>query len=149
MSRPATVTAAAWITIIMSAISGLLWLLLGLAMVFAGNDITERIQDDPTLMRDIDEMGISASQLEDGVVGFGIASIVIGLIMLAMILAGMRLLKGSNAARIIVVIAAVITLLFGLLLIGTIISGLWVLAAIAVIVLLFVGDANKFFSKSH
>jgi hypothetical protein len=44
----------------------------------------------------------------------------------------------------------VLTVLVGLLFITSVISVLWIVAGIAVIVLLYVGDASRWFSsKSH
>ncbi len=148
--RPGTVTAAAWITIIMSALTGLLWLILGLAMLVAGDEINEEIQKDQTTMDELDRAGITAQQLEDGIQVFGIICMVIGLLMLAVIFLARGVLKGSNGARIGLVIASVLTVLVGLLFITSIISVVWIAAGIAEIVLLYVGDASRWFaSKSH
>nr|CAA9360058.1 MAG: hypothetical protein AVDCRST_MAG46-3215 [uncultured Nocardioidaceae bacterium] len=148
--RPGGVTAAAWITIIMSALTGLLWLILGLAMLVAGDEINEEIQKDQTTMDELDRAGITAQQLEDGIQVFGIICMVIGLLMLAVIFLARGVLKGSNGARIGLVIASVLTVLIGILFIGSVVSILWIIAGIAVIVLLYVGDANRWFaSKSH
>lgn len=149
MSRPSTVTAAAVITIIMSALTGLFWVGLGLAMILAGDSITDALLDEPEVMSELDRANITPTQLQDGISVFGVVCLVIGLLMLAVILAARGVLKGSNGARIVVVIAAVLTLLFGLLLITSVISVLWMIAAIAVIVLLYVGDANRWFDKSR
>lgn len=148
--RPGGVTAAAWITIIMSALTGILWLLLGLAMLVAGDEINEEIQKDQATMDELDRAGITGQQLEDSIQVFGIVCIVIGLLMMAVIFLARGVLKGSNGARIGLVIASVLTVIVGLLLIGTLVSILWIIAGIAVIVLLYVGDANRWFaSKSH
>ena len=148
--RPGGVTAAAWITIIMSALTGILWLLLGLAMLVAGDEINEEIQKDEATMDELDRAGITGQQLEDSIQVFGIVCIVIGLLMMAVIFLARGVLKGSNGARIGLVIASVLTVIVGLLLIGTLVSILWIIAGIAVIVLLYVGDANRWFaSKSH
>jgi hypothetical protein len=148
--RPGGVTAAAWITIIMSALTGILWLLLGLAMLVAGDEINEEIQKDQATMDELDRAGITGQQLEDSIQVFGIICIVIGLLMMAVIFLARGVLKGSNGARIGLVIASVLTVLVGILLIGTLISILWIIAGIAVIVLLYVGDASRWFaSKSH
>jgi hypothetical protein len=149
MSRPATVTAAAVITIVMSALTGLFWVGLGLAMILAGDSITDALLDEPDVMSELDRANITPTQLQDGISVFGVVCLVIGLLMLAVILAARGVLKGSNGARIVVVVAAVLTLLFGLLLITSVISILWMIAAIAVIVLLYVGDANRWFDKSR
>ena len=148
--RPGGVTAAAWITIIMSALTGILWLLLGLAMLVAGDEINDEFQKDEAVMAELDRAGVTPQQLEDGIQVFGIVCMVIGLLMLAVILLARGVLKGSNGARIGLVIASVLTILVGILFIGSVISILWIIAGIAVIVLLYVGDASRWFaSKSH
>jgi len=150
MQRPGGVTAAAWIAIVMSALTGLLWLILGFAMLVAGDEINEEIQKDQTTMDELDRAGITSQQLEDGIQVFGIICMVIGLLMLAVIFLARGVLKGSNGARIGLVIASVLTVLVGLLFITSVISVLWIVAGIAVIVLLYVGDASRWFSsKSH
>jgi hypothetical protein len=148
--RPGGVTAAAWITIIMSALTGILWLLLGLAMLVAGDEINDEFQKDEAVMAELDRAGVTPQQLEDGIQVFGIVCMVIGLLMLAVIFLARGVLKGSNGARIGLVIASVLTILVGILFIGSVISILWIIAGIAVIVLLYVGDASRWFaSKSH
>jgi hypothetical protein len=149
MKRPGGVTAAGVITIIMSALSGLLWALLGVACLVAGDDIADSLLDEPDVMTELERANVTAGDLRDGITGFGVGFLILGLIMLAVIFAAIALLKGSNVGRIIVVVCAVLTVIAGLIMIGSLISGLWVIAGIAVIVLLFVGDANRWFASKR
>ncbi len=57
----------------------------------------------------------------------------------------MLVLRRSNAARITLVVSSAVTALFSLLAIGSLVSAVTLLAAVAVIVLLFVGGANEWF----
>jgi hypothetical protein len=145
MKRPGTVTAAAVIAIVMSALTGIFWVLLGLAMLLAGDRITDALLDEPEVVTELERANITPSQLQDSIAVFGVIFVVIGLIMLAVIFAARSVLKGSKAGRIVLVIASVITLLLGLLMITSGIAVIWMIAAIAVIVLLYVGDANRWF----
>lgn len=149
MKRPGTVTAAAWITIIMSVLTGGFWILLGLAMLLAGDSIVDELQDSPEFMTEMDRANISSTQLEDGVTAFGVGFIVVGLLMLLVILAARGVLKGSNAARIVLVVLSVLTLLVGIVFLSAGIGVIWIIAAIAVIVLLYVGNASRWFSQTH
>lgn len=147
MQRPGGVTAAAWIAIVMSALTGLFWLLAGLAMLLGGDAISDAVRDDDAFVAELERANLTMTQFEDGVRVFGAISIGIGLLILAVILIARGVLKGSNGARIALVVASAITAIIGLLLITSVISLLWIAAAIAVIVLLYVGDANRWFES--
>ena len=56
-------------------------------------------------------------------------------------------MRGSNVSRILLVISASVAGLLSLLLIGSVVSALWLLACIAVVVLLFTGGASGWYAR--
>jgi hypothetical protein len=59
------VTAAAIIAMIMSALTGLVWLLFGIFAVASGDSLVEAIRDDADLRRQFDDAGVSMTELAD------------------------------------------------------------------------------------
>jgi hypothetical protein len=149
MKRPGGVTAAAIIAMVMSLITGGFWLLLGIAFLVGGDSLADDFLDQPDGRRLVEEMNLTDQEFRDGMMALGIGSVVAGLLMLAVVLVAIGVLRGSNVARILLVICAAITLLIGLVLIQSVISILWIAAAIAVIVLLFVGGASSWFASKR
>src|ERR671920_760725 len=98
--RPGTVTAAAWITIVLSAITAALFGFTGLGLVM-----------------------------------WAIIAIVLAVLVM----------RRSNVARILLVISSAVVALFSLLGVTSGVSAITLVAAIAVIVLLFVGGAGDWF----
>ena len=138
--RPATVTAAGWITIVFSGLTVALLGLGVLVFLVARDDFVREIQDVP----EFQSSGIDP----DTAVGAVIA--ILGFLMLwaliALVLA-VFVLRRSNVARILLVISSAVTVLFSLLgLSGGGGSAPTLIAAIAVIVLLFVGGAGDWFN---
>jgi hypothetical protein len=146
--RPGTVTAAAVITIVMSLLTGGLWMLAGFALLFAPEDsVREALRDDSQARSQLAEAGITVDELLRGLDGFGIAALVIGAIMLSVIIPAIFLLRGSQVARILVAIAATVTLLVGLFFAVTALIGIfWAVPAAAVLVMLFTGAAAAWFA---
>jgi hypothetical protein len=141
--RPGTVTAAAWITIVFSGLVAVGFGLLALAFVVARDEFVDGFDE---AMRDSGTVdpGISAESAAGLVVAFLGVFAVWSLI--AIVLA-VFVLRRSNAARILLVISASVTALLSLVLIMSVLSALPLIAAVAVIVLLFSGGAGDWFKR--
>jgi hypothetical protein len=136
--RPGTVTAASVITLIFSGLSLLLYAFVLVALVVARDEVIDEITSQPGF----EDAGISP----DSAYGFALAFVAVFLVwcLIACVL-GVMVLRRSNAARITLVVSASMTALLSLLAITSGISAVTLLAAVAVIVLLFVGEANAWF----
>ena len=146
--RPGVVTAAAIIAMIMSALTGLVWLLFGIFAMASGDSLVEAIRDEPDARRELDNAGVSMNQLQNGIETFGIVALVLGVLILLTILPAMGVLRGSNAARVILIILAGITVLVGLFF--TVFGGgvglPWAIAGGLVVLFLLLGDAGAWFA---
>lgn len=147
-SRPGGVLAASIITIVMSVLTGGFWLVIGLVMVAGGDFVIDELQSDPDLQAELSNQGVTLSELEAGVAGFGIAALIAGIIMLLVIIPAVLVLRGSGAGRVLLVVASAVTVLVGLFfaITGGGIGIPWVLAGGAVIALLYVGEASAWFA---
>lgn len=141
--RPGGVTAAGWITIITSGLVGLLFGVLTLAMVVAKDsvlrEIDKAIQDQGGTTQDF------SAESAFGVV-VAILLVVVVWCVIACVLAVFTM-RRSNAARIMLIISAVVAGLGSLLGIGSVVTAVPLLACLAVVVLLFVGGANDWFAR--
>jgi hypothetical protein len=146
--RPGTVTAAAVITIIMSLLTGGAWLLIGFLLLFLPEaDVRDAMLEDANFRRQLSDTGLTVDDVLGTVDGFGVAALIIGLIMLSVIIPAIFLLRGSQVARVLVAIAAAVTLLIGLFFAVTGIIGIfWAVPAAAVLVMLFTGAAAAWFA---
>jgi len=148
--RPGTVTAAAWITIIMSALTGGLWVLFGLLLLVPSeSEVREYFAgaDGDQARQQLDDAGVSVDDVVSTLDVFGGVSIAVGLLFLLGILPAIWLLKGSSAARILVTIAAAVSLLIGLFFTVTGIIGIvWVIPSIAVLLMMYLGEAGSWFA---
>ena len=138
--RPGTVTTAAVITIVTSA----LVLLAGLGFVILGSVGSEAFYDG---VRDgsggaYDDF--DNEELQTLVLGIGVVLAVwsAGAILLAVLV-----LRRSSVARVLLVISAGISLVVSLIAILSLVSALTFIAAVAAIVLLFTGGANDWFAR--
>ena len=138
--RPGTVTAAGVITIVTAA----LVLLAGFGFVVLGAVGSETFYDGVRdggrgAYDDFDNEDLQALVLGIGVVlaVWSVAAIVLGILVL----------RRSSVARVLLVISAALSLVFSLLAILSLVSVLTFIAAVAVIVLLFVGGANDWFAR--
>ena len=136
--RPATVTAAAVITLVCAGLTGLLVLL---SLAFLGTmrgDVLNEIEESPGF----DEVGISA----DDLVGLVLVMFVVLAVwcLIACVLA-IFVLRGSEGARITLVVSAAVSAVFSLIAIGSGVSVITLVAGVAVIVLLFTGGASEWF----
>ncbi len=138
--RPGTVTAAAWITIVFSAITAVLFGITGLALLVARDQVIAEMENVPEFR----DANIDA----DAAVGVLVA-IMAGLVIWAIIaiVLAVLVLRRSNVSRILLVISCAVTAVFSLLSITSVVSIVPLLAAVAVIVLLFTGGAGDWFKR--
>ena len=136
--RPATVTAAAWITIVCSAITAALFGFTGLGLFIARDQVITEMERVP----EFQDANIDA----DAAVGVLVA-VILGLVVWAIIaiVLAVFVLRLSNVARILLVISIAVVALFSLLGVTSGVSVVTLIAAVAVIVLLFVGGAGDWF----
>lgn len=137
-ARPTTVTVAAWITWVLSTLTVLGLLIMGLVLAVARPQVVDQMQQDPAFQR----LELSADQVlgalwvMGGIGLFWSAS--------AVVLAWFAF-RRANWARITLVVSAAIALLVSLTAFP--VSLLHVLGAGAVIVLLFTGGANEWYDR--
>ena len=141
--RPGSVTAAAVITLIFSGLSLLLYAFALIALLVARDEVVTAITEEPQF----EDLGISADAAYGAILAF------VGVFLVWSLIAGILavlVLRRSNAARITLVVSSSVTALISLFGIGSGVSAITLLAAVAVIVLLFVGGANDWFKgKGH
>ncbi|MGH1562223.1 hypothetical protein [Mumia sp. DW29H23] len=141
-SRPTTVTIAAWVTIVTSALTALGWVLVGVAMDW----MIEEMRKNPG---DFDLSPGDVTAIEDNrgaVYATVVVFIVLSLVAVAL---AILVLRRLNWARITLVVMSGVTIVVGLVMILSLISVVWIAAGIAVVVLLFTGGANQWFSRSR
>lgn len=136
--RPGTVTAAAWISIVFSALIAALFALGVVAMAVARDEFVREMERSPEF-RDLDIDPESALGAFYAFLGFFIVWSLIAVVLAVFVL------RRSNVARILLVISSSVVALFSLIGIASGISLVTLLAAVAVIVLLFVGGAGAWF----
>ncbi len=139
--RPGTVTAAAWITIIFSAITVLIFGFTTLALVVARDQVITEMEKVPEFR----DANIDA----DAAVGVLVA-VMLGLVIwgiIAIVLAVLVMRRSSVARILLVISSAVVALLSLLSLAGGGVSVVPLVAAIATIVLLFTGGAGDWFKR--
>ena len=138
--RPGTVTAAAWISIVLSAITAALFGFTGMALLVARDQVITEMERVP----EFQDANIDA----DAAVGVLVA-VMLGLFLwclIAIVLAVM-VLRRSSVARILLVISASVTAVFSLIGITSGVSAVPLIGAIATIVLLFTGGAGDWFKR--
>ncbi|CAN5902276.1 hypothetical protein BH20ACT6_BH20ACT6_10720 [soil metagenome] len=149
--RPGNVIAAGVITIVMSVLTGGVWLVMGLVLTLGGDSVLDAMRRSP----DFDQMrsqladsGISMRELETGIAGFGVAALIAGIIMLLSIVWAVMAMRGSSVGRVLLVIASAVTVLIGLFftVTGLFFGLIWVIAGAVVIAMLYVGDAGAWFA---
>ena len=136
--RPATVTAASVVTLVLGGLSALLYLFLLVALLVARDSVLDEIE----ASEGFEDAGISADS------AFGVVVLVVGVFaawcLIACLLA-VLVLRRSNISRIMLVISSAMTAVFSLLAITSGVSAITLLGSIAVIVLLFTGGASEWF----
>ena len=146
--RPGSVVAAAVIAMVMSALTGGLWLLLGIYIVAAGDSVLEQLRNRADFQQMLTQAQMTFDEFQDIMSVLGVVALVLGTFMLLAIIPAIGVLRRSRAARVILIVLSVITVLAGLFftLTGLFLGLLWVVAGIAVIVLLYVGGASAWFA---
>ncbi|MFN8193022.1 MAG: hypothetical protein U0R80_01925 [Nocardioidaceae bacterium] len=139
--RPGTVLAASLITIITSAISLLMFGLMTLLMSTSRDDMLSEIESNSS---DFDSLDMTPDQLYSLFQGLFVVLLVWSIVGVVL---GVWALRRSNLARILLVVSSSGVALLGLVLFGSVVSLLWTVAAVGVIVLLFVGGANVWYGK--
>jgi len=140
--RPGTVTTASIITMVLSAIVGLLGLLGFVGLLVAKDDVIEAMRDAMV------EQGVQEDVDLEAVYGvlLAVSLVFIAWCLIAFVLA-IFVLRRGNVARILLVVSSAVTALLSLLAIQGGVSIVTLIGSIAVIVLLFVGGANEWFSR--
>ena len=141
-ARPGTVTAAGWTTLILSGLTALLFGFFTVAMIVAKDDMIEEID------RQFIDAGATGDFNAEDAYGVVVAMMVVltAWCVIACMLA-IFAMRRSNVSRILLVISASVAGLLSLLLIGSVVSALWLLACIAVVVLLFTGGASGWYAR--
>ena len=139
--RPGTVTAAAWITIVFSAITAAIFGFTGLALLVARDQVITEMERVP----EFQDANIDA----ESAVGVLVA-LMVGLVVwcVVAIVLSVMVLRRSNVARILLVISAAVTALFSIIGVASGVSVVPLVAAIATIVLLFTGGAGDWFKRT-
>lgn len=138
--RPGTVTAAAWISIVLSGLSALMFAFVAILFLVAQDPLVREMEQ----QSDFSDLDIDAGSI----VGLLVAlMIVFTLWSVAGVVLGVFVLRRSNVARILLVISASLVALLSLLGITSGVSLVSLLAAVATIILLFVGGANDWFAR--
>ena len=142
--RPGTVTTASIMTMVLSAIVGLLGLLGFVGLLVAKDDVMEAMRDAMV------EQGVQEDVDLEAVYGvlLAVALVFIAWCLIAFVLA-IFVLRRSNVSRILLVVSSAVTALLSLLAIGGGVSIITLIGSIAVIVLLFTGGANEWFSRRN
>jgi hypothetical protein len=139
--RPGTVTAGAWIAIVFSGLTGLLFAGIAGAFALAPDEFRDSFQDE------WNNSGGTDVQIDvDSVIGVVIA-VFLGFAvwcLIAVVLA-VFVLRRSNVARILLVISSGVAAAISLVGIGSGVSIVWLGASVATIVLVFVGGAGNWF----
>jgi hypothetical protein len=136
--RPGTVTTAAVLTLVFSALSVVLFAIAAVALSVERNSFLEEIENEPGLE------DISADDL------FAVMMVLIGVFLvwsLVAIVLAVLVMRRSNVARILLVISAAMTALVSLLTILSVVTVVPLVAAVAVVVLLLTGRARDWFAR--
>lgn len=140
-ARPGTVTAAGWITIVLSGLSAVLFGIGALLFLVARDSIVAEMERVP----EFEQANIDPDSVVGVMVAFMLMLVIWAVISVVL---GVLVLRRSNVARILLVISSVVTALGSLLLITSGISAVWLIAAVAVIAMLFVGGAGDWFNRT-
>ena len=142
--RPGTVTAAGWITLILSGLTALLFGFFTLAMIVAKDDIIDG--DRPGSSLDAGCVPATSTPRTPTASFLVVMLVFTAWCVIACVLAVFAM-RRSNVSRILLVISATVAGLLSLLAIGSVVSALWLLACIAVVVLLFTGGAGDWYAR--
>lgn len=139
--RPGTVTAAAWITMVLSGLSAALFGIIALLFLVARDAIVDELEKVPEFQ--------DANIDPDSVVGVMVAFMLLLVVWsIVSIVLGVFVLRRSNVARILLVISSVVVALGSLLSITSGLAAVWLVASIAVVAMLFVNGAGDWFNRT-
>ena len=136
--RPTTVTAAAWISIVFSALTGALFGLIGFGLLVARDQVIDEIRKSPDYQNldfDVDQAYGVAVAMMFGIFVWCVIAIVLSVFVL----------RRSNVARILLTISSAVVAVLSLLGIAGGLPIVTLIASVAVIVLLYVGGAGAWF----
>ena len=142
--RPGTVTAAGWITLVLSGLTALLYGFITLAMIVAKDEVLSEID------QALAEQGATGDFDAESAFGIVVAVMLVLTIwcVIACVLAVFTM-RRSKVSRILLVISAIVAALLSLLAISSGISAVWLLACVLVVILLFTGGANEWFRDRY
>lgn len=138
-ARPATVTAAGVITLVLGGLTALAGLLAAVVGHAQADELYRLLVDAGR-----DTHGITPSELATG---FAVLGVVLMLSSLAAMVAAVFVLRRSRGARVLLTILAAVTVLFSLVAITSLLPLVTLVGAIATIVLLYSGGANDWFAR--
>ena len=138
--RPATVAIAAWLTWVFSGLTLLVFGLMLVAVLAARQEFLDAVRAEPQFQNH----DISADDL---VATLWVVAAIFMFWCLSAIVLAVLAYRRVNWARIMLVVSAALTALLALIAIGSVISALHLLVAGAVVVLLFTGGANPWYSR--
>ena len=140
-SRPGTVTAAGWITIVLSGLSAALFGIVALLFLVARDSIVDEMERVP----EFEQANLDPDSVVGVMVAFMLVLVIWAVISLVL---GIFVLRRSNVARILLVISSAVVAIGSLLSITSGLSAVWLIGAVAVIVMLFLGGAGDWFGRT-
>jgi hypothetical protein len=141
-TRPGTVTAAGWITLILSGLTALLYAFITLALLVVKDELL------PELDKALAEQGTTGEFSAEDAFGIFLAVLVAFAIWSVIVcVLAVFAMRRSNVARILLVISSSVAAVLGVLGIKSVISAVWVLACVGVVILLFTGGANDWYAR--
>ncbi len=138
--RPTTVTLAAWLTWVFSGLTIAGFLLIDLVILVAPDQFVDQVRQQPGF----DQLNISANDI---VAALWVVSAVVLFWSISAVVLAVFAFRRANWARITLAISAGITALFSIA--SFPVGVLHTLAAMAVVVLLFAGGSNQWFSPKR
>lgn len=140
--RPVTVTAAAWITWALSGLTILFFVLMGLFLAVAGDQVMDQVRDELAKDPNFQDFDVATDQV---LAAFWVMAVLMVFWAVVAIVLGWFAYRGVNWARITLVVSSSVALLVSL---ATFPVGLLhTLGAGAVIALLFAGGANDWYAR--
>ncbi len=141
LSRPGAVTAAAIITFVLAGLALLASAITGVTVLAARDDIKDQ------LVQDQNFSGTFSREDLDTVVTFiGLGAFLFALLALVGIVLAALVLRGRGWARVALIVLSVPTAIAGLIGFGAALPLLWTAGAVAVIVLLSLGQVRQWFA---
>ncbi len=144
-SRPGTVTAAGWTTLVVSGLMLLLFGFIAVAMIVAKDDVLTEIDK---AIRDSGQSSTTFTAEDAFGLVVGIVLAIAFWCLIACVLAVFAM-RRSRVSRVLLVISAVVAGLFSLLGIQSVVTVVPLFACIAVVVLLFTGGANEWYRDRY